>query len=158
MQIVETPGASQRLRRLLRRSDGYFQETFRTPLQQLASFTRTVIAVHGPPESGSVIVEQVVFTPKSLEGLLTGYDLPLTYGRDWTITATGPEEISALLEAAWGDWLDFYFTPTPKRFHLFADHDEYTTIFGATKGHVSKLATALVSAGFSRVDGYEREW
>ena len=39
-----------------------------------------------------------------------------------------------------------------------ADHDEYTTIFGAKKGHVSNVATALANAGFSRVDGYEPEW
>ena len=158
MQIVEKPGASQRLRRVLGRSQAYFQQTFRTPLRQLASFTATVTAAHGPLDSGSVTLEQVVFTPRNLEALLTGHNLPLTYGRDWTITATGPEEIAAVLEAAWGDALDFYFTPTPKRFHLFADHDEYTTVFGATKGHVSRLVTALASAGFSQVDGYEREW
>jgi hypothetical protein len=62
--------------------------------------------------------------------------------RDWIIIAAGPEEIAALLEAAWGDWLDFYFPPSPKRFQLFADHDEYTTVFGATKGHVSIAAAA----------------
>lgn len=157
MEIVASPGAGQRLRRVLG-SRGYFQQTFRTPLQQSASFTATVVAAHAPLEAGSVIVGQVVFTPKNLEALLTRHNLPLTYGRDWTITAAGQEEIAALLEAAWGDWLDFYFTPSPKRFHLFADHDEYTTVFGATKGQVSKLATALISAGLSRVDGYEREW
>ena len=157
MQIADTPGASKRLRRTLGRSHAYVQQTFRTPLQELASFTETVIAAHAPLESGSVTVEQVVFTPTNLQALLTSHKLPPNYGRDWTITAAGPEEITALLEAAWSDALDFYFTPTPRRFHLFADHDEYTTIFAPTKGQVSKLATALTGAGFSRVDGYERE-
>jgi hypothetical protein len=158
MQIAETPGASHRLRRQLGRSKGYFQRTFHTPLPQLAAFTETVIAAHAPLESGSVTLEQVVFTPTKLEGLLTSHNLPFTYGRDWTVTAAGPEEIAALLEAAWGDWVDFYFISQPKRFHLFADHDEYTTIFGATKGKVSKVATALINDGFSPVDGYERGW
>ena len=156
MEIVETPGASQRLRRALGRSR-YFQQTFRTPLRESTSFTRAV-AGHAPLELGSVTVDQIVFSPRNLEALLTKYNLPATFGRDWTITAAGPDELAALLEAAWGDPLDFYFTPTPKRFHLFADHHEYTTIFGATTGQVSKLATALLGAGFSRVDGYEREW
>jgi hypothetical protein len=158
MQIVETRGGIRRAHRALGRSGGYFQETFRTPLRQLASFSATVVAAHAPLEAGSVTVEQVVFSPKHLEALLTRYKVPLTYGPDWTIRAVGPKEIAALLEAAWADSLDFHFTPTPKRFHLFADHDEYTTVFGATKGHVAKLATALTSAGFSRVDGYERQW
>jgi hypothetical protein len=158
MQLVETPGVTQRLRRAFGRSQGYFQQTFRTPLRQLASFSATVVAAHAPLASGSVSVEQVVFTPKNLEALLSRHNLPLTYGPDWTITAAGQQEIAELLEAVWGDWLDFYFTPTPKRYHLFADHDEYTTIFGATKGHVAKVATALASAGFSPVDGYERTW
>jgi hypothetical protein len=157
MEIVETPGASQRLRRVLG-SRGYFQQTFVTPLDQLASFTMKVIAAHAPLVSAGVTVYQVVFPPKNLETLLAEHSLPLTYGRDWTIRATGPEEIAALLVAAWRDPLDFYFTPTPKRFHLFADHDEYTTVFGATKGHLSKLTTALSSAGFLRVDGYQRDW
>lgn len=158
MEIQETPGASQRLHRVLGRSRGYFQQTFRTPLKQLARFSATVVSAHSPVESGSVTLEQVVFMPKHLERLLTSRNVPPTYGRDWTITAEGQEDVVALLEAALSDSLDFYFTPTPKRYHLFADHDGYTTVFGATKGQVAKVSTALVNAGFSRVQGYEREW
>jgi hypothetical protein len=158
MQIVEAPGAAQRLRRSLGRPSGQYQETFRTPLKQLGAFAATVLGAHAPIESGEVTVGQVVFTPKNLEALLVAHRLPLTYGQDWTIAASGPHETAALLEAVWGDWLDFYFTPTPKRYHIFADHDEYTTIFAATKGHLAKVATALAGAGFSRVDGYERKW
>jgi hypothetical protein len=158
MRITEAPGASQALRRKLGRSQGYFQATFRTPLRQLPLFTSTVLAAHTHPEAGSVTLEQVVFTPKNLEALLRNNDLPLTYGRDTTITASGARESEGLLEAAWGDWLDFYFVPVPSPFHLFADHDEYTTFFAATKGHLAKIVTALSIAGFSSVDGYQREW
>jgi hypothetical protein len=157
MQIVETPGATQRLRRSVGHSR-QFQETFRTPPKQLATFAATVLAAHAPIESGSVNVDQVVFTPKRLEALLSDHRLPLTYGQDWTITASGPQEATALLQAVWGDWLDFWFTPAPKRYHIFADHDEYTTIFAATKGHLAKVTAALANTGFSRVDRYEREW
>lgn len=98
----------------------------------------------------------MVFTPKRLQALLSVHSLPATLGRDWTFTAKGPEEVAALLEAPLGDSVDFYFTPTPKRYYLFADHDEYAVIYGATKGHVGRVATALVQAGFSRVEGYVR--
>ena len=157
MRIAEAPGAAQALRRKLG-SQGYFQATFRTPKRQLPLFTSTVLTAHIPPEAGSVTLEQVVFTPKNLEALLMSNDLPLAYGRDTTITASGARESEALLEAAWGDWLDFYFVPAPSPFQLFADHDEYTTFFAATKGHLAKIVTALSTAGFSRVDGYQREW
>ena len=158
MEIVETPGAAQRLRRSLERPGGYFQKTFRTPVKQLGAFAATVLGANAAIESGSVNVEQVVFTPKNLEALLADHRLPLSYGRDWTITASGQHETAALLEAAWGDGLDFYFTPRPTRFQIFADHDEYTTIFAATKGHLTKVTAALTGARFSRMDGYKRKW
>lgn len=158
MKIAETPGATQRLRRTLGRSHRYFQKTFRTPANQLRSFAAAVVAAHAPLESGSLTLEQVMFTPRRLEAMLASYNVPLTYGRDWSIMASGQQEITALLEAAWGDPVDFYFTPEPKRYHLFADHDEYTTIFAVTKGHLGKVSGALTAAGFVEVDGYVREW
>jgi hypothetical protein len=158
MQIVQTPGAIQRLRRSLGRSHGQFQQTFVTPLKQLRVFTTVVLAAHAPIESGSVNLEQVVFTPKNLERLLLDHRLPLTYGEEWTITAGGPQESAALLRAVWGDWIDFYFTPAPKRYQIFADHDEYTTIFAAAMDDLARVATALTNAGFSPIDGYQRQW
>jgi hypothetical protein len=159
MESRETPGASQRLRRALGRPRAYFQQTFRTPVQpQLPMFSAAVVSAHLPIDSGSVTLEQVVFTPRHLEKLLATHHLPVTCGRDWTITAAGQEQVASLLVAAWSDAIDFYFAPTPKRYHLFADHDEYTTIFGATKGQVAKVATALAEARFCRVEGYERHW
>ena len=158
MRITEAPGAAQALRRKLARSRDYYQETFRTTSRQVRLFTSTVLAAHTHLDAGSVTLEQVVFTPKNLEALLANNDLPLTYGRDTTITASGAKECEALLEAAWSDWLDFYFVPAPSTFQLFADHDEYTTFFAATKGHLARIVTALSAAGFSRVEGYRREW
>jgi hypothetical protein len=159
METRETPGASQRLRRALGRRGAYFQQTFRTPAQQqLPRFSAAVVSAHSPIETATVTLEQIVFTPKHLDELLAARHLPVTCGRDWTITAAGYEEVASLLMAAWSDVIDFYFIPKPKHFHLFADHDDYTTIFGATKGQVAKVATALANAGFSRVDGYELHW
>lgn len=158
MQTLEIPGAIQKLRRTLGKSKAYFQQTFRTPLRDLAAFSATMMAAYRTLESGSVNVEQVVFTPKNLEALLERHSLPPSYGHDWTITAVGPEEIKALLEAAWSDWLDFYFTPVPRHYYVFADHDEYTTILAPTKGKLGRAVTALDEAGFARVNDFERGW
>jgi hypothetical protein len=158
MRIAEAPGAAQALRQKLGRSQDYYQETFRTPSRQARLVTTTVLATHTQLDAGSVTIEHVVFTPKNLEALLGDNDLPLTYGRDTIITASGAKESEALLEAAWSDWLDFYFVPVPSTFQLFADHDEYTTFFAATKGHLARIVTALSAASFPRVGGYRREW
>jgi hypothetical protein len=158
MRIAEAPGAAQALRRKLARSRDYYQETFRTPARQARLFAATVLAAHPQLDACSVTLDQVVFTPKNLEALLGRNDLPLTCRPDTTITASGAKESEALLEAAWSDWLDFYFVPAPSTFQLFADHDEYTTFFGATKGHLAKVVTALSAAGLSLVRGYRREW
>ena len=159
METRETPGASHRLRHALGRSRAYFQQTFRTPVQQqLPTFSAALLSAHSPIESGSATLERIVFTPRHVEELLAAHHLPATCGRDWIITTAGREEVASLLVAAWSDAIDFYFTPAPKRYHLFSDHDEYTTISGATKGQVARVATALANAGFSRIDGYERHW
>ena len=97
-----------------------------------------------------------MFTPKHLEGLLSSHQLPLEYGNGWTIEATGAKECVELLEAALADWLDFFFLPQPKRFLMYADHDEYTTLFGARKGSLSRLTTALAAAGVEEIANYER--
>jgi hypothetical protein len=154
MQIAETPGAGQRLRQALR---GQVQQTFETPLEQLDTFAATVLGAHAPVESGSVSLQQIVFTPRQLEALLTEHRLTAPPGEDWTITASGVDETAALLEAVWSDWVDFYFTPTPTRYHIFADHDEFTTIFAATSSDLAKVTMALRRVGFSPVHGYQRE-
>lgn len=152
MQIEQSPGAIKRLRK----AAGQYQRTFRTPLNQLASFTGAILDPHTPLTAADVTIDAVVFPPRNLEALLAKHDLPHQQGRDWTITASGPQEIGELLQAALGDWLDFYFLPTPKRFMIYADHDEYTTVFSATKGSVSRIRASLLSRGFVEIADYKR--
>ena len=68
----------------------------------------------------------------------------------------GTQEAIDLLVAALGCSLDFYFVPEPRRFILYADHDEYTTLWAARKRTLSAIGTALLVAGFSEVSDYTR--
>jgi hypothetical protein len=61
-----------------------------------------------------------------------------------------------LLEALLGDWLDFYFAPEPKHILLYADHDEYTTVFASRKGPLSQAANRLSALGIREIAGYAR--
>lgn len=152
MRIQATPGELKRLRR----TAGSFQRTFRTPLDRLPKFVAALLPAHFLIASASLTLDEVVFTPKHLEALLSAHQLQLAYGSDWTISATGRQESTALLEATLADWVDFYFRPEPKRFLLYADHHEYTTIFAVRKGMVSRVADALKAAGFAEVPDFVR--
>jgi hypothetical protein len=98
----------------------------------------------------------VVFEPRHLAALLqsTGIEAPLA--PEVSISASGSSELHALLLAAFTDLLDFYFVPNPRRFLVYADHDEYTTVFAARQGPVSRIATAMSLADIADVPGYNR--
>ena len=150
--------AQGQLRRLRRSLEGLEQRTFRTPLQRLAPFVDRLVGNDPPFGAATVFVQQTVFTPKHLEKLLSSHKLPVSYGADNTIRSETAVETAALLEAALADWVDFYFVPSPRDFVLYADHDEYSTLFAARKGTLSRLADGLSEAGVSEVSGYRREF
>jgi hypothetical protein len=153
MEIRQARGELQRIRRSVSALE---QRTFQTPLGRLAEFVECLFA-SDPPSSAAAIVEQCVFQPKHLEALLASHDLPLQLNPDRRIIAAEGVESSALLGALLADWLDFYFEPIPKRFVLYADHDEYTTLFAAKKGPLAQLAHRLTGKGFIEISGYLRK-
>jgi hypothetical protein len=154
VKIVPADGELNRLRRSVGTQE---QRTFKTPLGELDSFVSSLLASDKSLESGSVLVAEVVFTPKHLEDLLARHDLPLTYDHEHSIVAENATEAASLLGAALADWVDFYFEPVPKHFLLYADHDEYATLFAPRKGPVSALAARLEAQGFAEVSGYVRQ-
>ena len=135
-----------------------FQQTFKTPLERLGPFVAAILDAHGPLESGRVTLTNVVFEPKHFLAMLERHRLGSACSHGLTITAERGNELPELLEATFADWIDFLFVPTPGRFALFADHDEYTTLFAARKGNLSRMENALSRAGFARVDDYRRTW
>ena len=154
MEIRENAGELKRIQRTLA---GFTQRTFQTPLDHLPRFVAALLAGEPPIIAASVTVQQVVFTPQHLEKLLASYRLPLEYGTEQSIAAEGAQESAALLAAALADWIDFYFVPEPKRFILYADHDEYATLFAPRKGMLSLIASGLIDAGFKEVPDYIRD-
>lgn len=102
-------------------------------------------------------IDQTVFEPKHLVALLAKHSLPPEHGRDWSVIAETRAEVSELLEAALGDWMDFVFVPTPKPFVIYADHDEYTTFYANTKSGLNVVVEPLLAAKFKQVSDFERE-
>jgi len=154
MNVIETPSGT--LKALRRRAAGSFQRTFATPLKRLPAFVGAVLGETAPIRSASAFVESIVFAPKHLETLLKAHGLPKSYVAEWTIAAEGQEESAALLEALLADWIDFYFAPEPKHILLYADHDEYTTLFALKKGPLSRAADRLKAIGVREITDYAR--
>lgn len=122
-----------------------------------------VLTNQGPRErilltkkTGCVTVEQVVFEPQHMIDLLTRYSLPTRYGKGVSVTATGQREIEELLQAAFADWVDFLFVPSPKPFVIYADHDEYTTFYANNRSNLNRIREALSSQGFEEIAEYTR--
>jgi hypothetical protein len=134
-----------------------FQQTFRTPLKALPTFVKTILSVF-PFREGRVTIEQAVFEPKNLSGLLARHSIPAQHFQSVTVTAADHKEIAEVLEAAFADWVDFIFVPVPEPFAIYADHDEYTTFFAHNLSNVNQVAAALKSNGFNAIPDYIRNF
>lgn len=153
MLVSQSDGAIKKFRR----TPWQFQQTFVTPLKELPAFTGAILGSIRDVAAGTVVIDQVVFPAEALEALLSQRQLSLPLHQDASITAEKPEEVQPLLIAALSDWVDFAFTPSPKPFVIYADHDEFTTFFASSKSHLNSVATALGSGGFKAAENYTRE-
>jgi len=54
------------------------------------------------------------------------------------------------------DWIDFVFVPSPASFAVYADHDEYLTLYTPSQSDLDLLVTDIEAHGFSFVPDYVR--
>ena len=151
MTVSATSGSLKHLWKVCWR----FQQTLLTPLQNLQPFVATIISGREQIQGATVTIDSVVFEPKHMHALLASQSLPPSLQRESSINVVGQQQVGALLEAALGDWVDFWFVPTPKPFVIYADHDEYTTFFANSKSNLNGVVEPLVQQGFETVE-YER--
>jgi len=71
MTLSEAAGEIKRFRK----RSWKFQQTFKTPLEELQTFVAIILATL-PLKQGSLTIEQVVFEPKHLLGLLASSSIP----------------------------------------------------------------------------------
>jgi hypothetical protein len=151
MTLSETPGAVKQFRK----KGWRFQQTFLTPLEHLPAFVATIVSAQ-EFQGGCLTIDQAIFEPGHLISLLGKYSIPPQYSHGTSVTAHSQAEVAELLEAAFGDPLDFIFTPVPKPIVIFADHDEYTTFFANTRSNLNSVVTTLSAKGFKEIRDYER--
>jgi hypothetical protein len=152
MELCDDAGAVKKFRKAAWR----FQQTFKTPLRNLPPFVNCILSTY-PLQTVCITIDQAVFEPKHWISILARYSLAPNYGKGTSVAASNAEESRELLLAALSDWMDFLFVPNPKSFAIFADHDEYTTIYANTKSNLNRITVPLATQGFERVPGYTRE-
>ena len=135
---------------------GNQQQTYATPLKDLPRFVAAILTSVERLDSASVLLQSTVFEPRNLCAFLAGHGIETKPCSGHAIQVTGRDEIAQLLEAALADWIDFAFVPSPRSFALYADHDEYTTIYAATTGKLHRITATLDNAGYRTISDYRR--
>ena len=93
-----------------------------------------LVAVHQPLETGIMTIDEYVFEPKTLNAFLADRSICETITHAVSLEAESKQAFEALLRVTLADWIDFLFIPSPKRFAVYADHDEYITFYAHFKG------------------------
>ena len=114
----------------LRESPFPFQRTYVTPLTDLPRFVQSLLSSFQLSEA-TVRIETIVFKPEELVEYLQSFGIVTNEGElnRADLVAENVVEATELLEHVFGEWIDFAFIPAPKSFVIYADHDEYTTVF-----------------------------
>lgn len=105
-----------------------------------------------------VQIELIVFDPVTLIGFLKTHGVVTTEGElhNVCISATS-DQAADLLIATLSDWIDFWFVRQADEFRIFADHDEYTTIYSSNLETLADIASSLTDKGFREIDDWLRE-
>jgi hypothetical protein len=131
------------------------QKTLVTPCHNMSIFLSTLLTVF-PVERGAASTDQVVFEPDNVLGLLRSRNIDVENRWSFCIEASETDDVSASLDAMLNDWIDFVFVPSPASFAIYADHDEYLTIYAPSAEELNRLIAELELRGFSFVADYVR--
>ena len=135
-----------------------FQQTFETPLGNLRPFVKAIVSATELVQAASLTIDEVVFEPEGLIKLLKSYSIPPNLERGFSLTATGQREVEELLRVVLSEWIDFLFIPESQSFAVYADHDEFTTLYAHTRANLDRIAGALLNQGFKVAENYERRF
>jgi hypothetical protein len=132
-----------------------FQQTYVTPLKDLHRFVNALLAPFEVGEA-AIWIETIVFTPNDLIAYLQSFGITTNEGElnQAVLSADSPSETRELLEHVLGDWIDFAFIPSSKTFAIYADHDEFTTIFTASPEVLALLQADMKLQGFKAVENW----
>jgi len=128
-----------------------YQRTLVTPRKNMASFLSALLGAF-PVDRGVASTDQVVFEPDSFLELLKARELAIENYWTFCAEASNIEDVTLLLDALLNDSIDFVFVPLPESFAIYADHDEFLTLYVPTSSGLDHLVTRLELVGFGFED------
>ncbi len=129
-----------------------YQRTFATPLKELPSFVSGILSLF-PPTDAAVQIELIVFDPVALIEFLKTHGVVASEGELHEVCISASADRAAeLLIATLSDWIDFWFLRHTDEFRIFADHDEYTTIYSNNLQTLADIFSSLTNKGFREID------
>ncbi len=149
MRVVPLGNRGKEMMRIARSRP---QATYLTPLQELDAYVKALHPFMGDLASAALMIREIVFEPTNLLRLCPSED-------GWfnqLIEAQGRDESLQLLTAALSDWVGFILGTEPATLLVYADHDEYVTVFPRDNAVLARLTATLDGAVYKRVD-YLRE-
>jgi hypothetical protein len=133
-----------------------FQRTFKTPKEQLPVFLRLLLEQF-EVESGVITTDLIVFEPSNVLELLLQMSVEVDDKWAFVLAVEGKADLCTLLEAVLEDWIDFLFVPKPEEVAIYADHDEFLTVFTAAPDSLQILNAKLEREGYETATGYTRQ-
>jgi hypothetical protein len=152
-RIEQAPGTEQLLAASAREM---VQATFVVTPNQYAAFAAAIAGGGDPPSASTLVVRENVFQPRRTRPLLAKGSPETLFPTDTTIAVDGPHA-EALLAAALADGIEFWFSPAAGTFLVYADRDDYATVFAMREAAVARVAERLRAAGFTEVPSYRRK-
>ena len=95
-----TPSDAPEVLEQFRKNPWEFQQTFETPLKDLAPFVASIISAGAPLQAGSLVIDLVVFEPRTLIEMLAAHSIPPRYERGFCLRAEGQQEMEEVLRAS----------------------------------------------------------
>ena len=150
--------ASSEERWYLREAPFPFQQTYVTFERDLHRFVHALLESFEFNDA-TIGIETFVFTPHELIACLSSFGILTEEGEEGALNgavihAANPSEATTLLECVMGEWIDFAFLPSPNTFAIYADHDNYTTVFTATPELLASVRSAMDKQKFEAVDDW----
>jgi hypothetical protein len=132
-----------------------FQQSFITPRKDLGRFVSTIMGPYSVTKA-ALTTDEVVFEPSDVINLLASHSITLENCYKFTLQAEGQACVTEMLQVVLSNWIDFLFVPTPQSFVIYADHDDYTTLYLQSHLALTECVERLREAGFKAVEGYTR--
>ena len=152
-RIELAPGTEQLLAATAREM---VQATFVVTPNQYSAFAAAIAGGDDPPSASTLVVRENVFQPRRTRPLLAKGSPETLFPVDTTIAVDGPHA-EALLAAALADGIEFWFSPAAGTFLVYADRDDYATVFAMREAAVARVSERLRLAGFTEVQSYRRK-